>query len=300
MSSPNININKRTQLESTRTLIGNRNQVLRELGLPFDVMENSTLNQALNIRPTDFPNQSTYPTIRYYCIGMGGIDFQNCTNTVNGVPYPKIYQHMADDTGLFKIIPFVLRETNNDLTLVERQNYALRRVEEINGVRYYAYYLKRIDMTNVQVEAKIFTKQDDGAYTEQDYIPTVSKMSPQPQVLTPEEENVLSASYGRTVALVPIKFSEQDATELFNVFNVLYNNSELALISEIGLVSGVDKDVTVQTTTGQTTFKEVIAAQLCHINRTLYYLSSSRLGFENNFNLGVNEPLYKIEVRQAP
>ena len=41
--------NKRSAFESVRTLIGNENQVTRELGLPYTMKKNSTLNELFTV-----------------------------------------------------------------------------------------------------------------------------------------------------------------------------------------------------------------------------------------------------------
>lgn len=294
MPTTNIVPNKRTAFESVRTVIGNENQVRRELGLPFTVKPNSTLNELLMINQAMVPPSNTIPTIGYYCIGMGGISMQNCTNNPDTFPFPKVYQHKATDTGLFKILPFVMREINNDLTPQERTKYALRREENFKGVNYYAYYLKRLDLSKTIVETQIITKKADGTFESEDYVPKDSNLKPKPQELTVDEENVLKATYARTIAQVPVNFSKQDVEELYNVFNIVHGDPVRAVISEIGLVSGIDKIVEVVTTTGRVQFTEVLAAQVSHINRTIQYLGANTGGFESIFNLGINEPIWNI------
>lgn len=292
--------NRRSAFESVRTLIGNENQVTRELGLPYVMRPNSTLNELLGVNNGVAPAGTATPTIGYFCIGYGGISMQNCTNTKDALPFPKVYQHRADDTGLFKPIPFVMRELNNDLTPTERTKYALRKVDTIKGVKYYSYYLKRLDLSKTRVETKIIVKNSDGTTTETDYAPTTTNLNPVPQELTVNEENILRATYGRTTATVPVTLNKEDVQEIYNVFNILHGDPMRAVISEIGLVSGVDKIVEVTTTNGRAQFTEVIAAQIAHINRTIQYLAANNNGFDSLFNLGVNEPLYNVSNDQTP
>lgn len=287
--------NKRTAFESVRTLIGNENQVIRELGLPYTVKPNTTLNQLLGINQSMHPPHTTIPTIGYFCIGYGGISLQNCTNDSDAFPMPKIFQHTAEDTGLFKPVPFVMREFNNDLTAQERTKYALRVVETYKGVKYYSYYLKRLDLSKTRVETKIITVADDGSLSEEDYSPTITNLNPIAQELSAERENILKAKYGRSIAQVNVNISREDVEELKNVFNIRHGDPNRALITEIGLVSGVDKLVEVTTSSGRSQFQEVIAAQIAHINATIQYLAAVNDGFDSIFNLGVNEPLYNLQ-----
>ena len=190
--------NKRNAFESVRTLIGNENQVIRELGLPYTVKQNTTLNQLLGINQSVVPPATTIPTIGYFCIGYGGISLQNCTNDSDAFPIPKIFQHTAEDTGLFKPVPFVMREFNNDLTAQERTRYALRVVETYKNVKYYSYYLKRLDLSKTRVETKIITVGDDGNLTEEDYAPTTTNLNPVAQELSVDRENILKALLVKT------------------------------------------------------------------------------------------------------
>lgn len=298
MATTTIVPNKRTVFESVRTIIGNENQIRRELGLPYSITPNSTLNEYLKINQNVSPPSTTIPTIGYYCIGYGGISMQNCTNNQDVLPFPKVFQHRADDTGLFKMVPFVMREINNDLTPQERAKYALRREENFKGVKYYAYYLKRLDLSRTQISTQIITKQADGSFTNTEYTPRDSNLKPQPQELTVGEENVLKATYARSVAQVPVNFGKQDVEEIYNVFNILHGDPMTAVISEIGLVSGIDKTVEVVISSGRSQFTEVIAAQIAHINRTIQYLGANTGGFESIFNLGINEPIWNISQNQ--
>lgn len=290
--------NKRTVFESIRTLIGNENQVRRELGLPFIVRPNSTLNQLLSINPQLIPPSNVIPTINYFCIGMGGVSQQNCNEGVRTSILPKVYQHHSDNTGLFKMIPFVMREINNDLSPVERAMYALRRTEEHKGTNYFVYYLKRLDLSQVNVETNLITKEVIGQgqlqTTTTEYEPTESNLKPTARDLSTTEENVLRATYGRTVAQVPVRLDANDVNELYNVFNIIAGDPMAAVVTEIGLVSGVDKIMEITTSGGRAQFNEVIAAQVSHINRTLLYLAANSGGFTSLFNCGINEPIFNI------
>lgn len=286
--------NLRTTFESIRTIVGNENQVRRELGLPMIVRNNTTLNQHLKINANVLPPSTQIPTVGYFCIGMGGVDWQNCDNNTTTLPFPKFYQHTADKTGLFKIMPFVMRELNNDLTPTERAGYGLRRRESFKGVEYYAYYLKRLNLNNVRVETKLITRNADKTTTEREFNPQTADLSPLPKTLTVLEENVLKATYARTLAPVRVEITEVDAHELMNVFNILHGAPEKAFISEIGLVSGIDRVVDITTPGGQVHFKEVLIAQIAHIASVMQMIGSSNGGFTRMFNIGINEPIMNV------
>ena len=81
-----------------------------------------------------------------------------------------------------------------------------------------------------------------------------------------------------------------------NVTNVIYGDPDYAMVSEIALVSGVDKVVSVTNTgIGTFNFKEVIAAQVCSFVAALYSASMNNEGFEIVLDVGATEPLFKLK-----
>src|SRR5690606_15519488 len=137
----------------------------------------------------------------------------------------------------------ILRELDNDLSVTEREKYALRRMETHNGRNYWAYYLKRLNLNGVSQQLQHTTVQD-GVATTVPYIPTSANLNPTaPANYSPDvvstEGNFLSTS-----AIITINFTEGDIAELVEVARIMYDNEYMAVISEIGLCSGVDKVVT--------------------------------------------------------
>ena len=285
--------NKVPAFETIKTLVGNENQVIRELGLPFTVRDNSTLNKILGIEPTTYPPTNQIPTIGYFCIGAGGAEFTNAgANNQGFSPVPYLYQHEVVHTGLFKMIPFVMREQSNDLTIAERAKYGLRTlVETSNGTTYVAYYLKRLDLAQVRIESKVIRKTGENEFTESILTDAMLNPAPTPRKLSVTEENILKATYVETFANVKVSLNSDDLNELSNVLNILTGSPFGAPITEIGLVSGMDKIISIATNSGNANFKEVIAAQLSHIMQCYYLLSTQSGVFEKEVQLGVSEPM---------
>ena len=76
---------------------------------------------------------------------------------------------------------------------------------------------------------------------------------------------------------------------------VMYNSEDYAFISEIGLVSGINRTVTVPNGSGSSFhFNEVIAAQTCHHISALQPVKSQRGGFDIDLEVGAIEPLFKL------
>lgn len=276
----------------TRTVYGCQLQNLKVLNLPFEFHEYSTLNKKFGIEESATPTLGTYPSLNYFTIGNGG---HKLTVGSNNIPKPEPNQHLATDASLFKHLPFILRELNNDISMAERQKFGLRRIEEYNGTKFIAYYLKRIDMSGVTSEMILRTVDEHGNITSTPFVPDTSNLEPVPQDLSPSGINLVAGKYVITTSKLSLSFSESDMNEIRNVANIIYSDEALAIISEIGLVSAVDKTVQVNNPgMPPFNFKEVIAAQIfTHINVFFSAMFSNR-GFNIILDTGATEPLFKL------
>jgi hypothetical protein len=61
---------------------------------------------------------------------------------------------------------------------------------------------------------------------------------------------------------VPFELNEYDVNEITSAIDIIYGESGFAIISEIGLVSGLDKTIDIDVNGTSTQAKEVINAQL--------------------------------------
>lgn len=275
----------------TRTIYGSYLQTCKQLGLPFVLAANTTLNEKFGIQQNVVPDSNQIPNMRYFSIGNGG---HRMTIGAGGVAMPEPVQHLATDAALYKHLPFVLRETNNDLTTAERAHYALRRTEVHNGITYVAYYLKRMDLTGVAAAMEHITVTD-GISSVSSFVPDNSNLNPVPPVLSSSGVNVVSGDYVAATAKIGLVLSQIDAAELLNVATVLFNDDNYAIISEIALCSGVDKLVAV-TGAGSASFNftEAIGVQVVsHIN-TVLLMKFSNNGTEVLLDVGATEPLFNI------
>lgn len=274
-----------------RTVYGSYLQACQLLGLPFALAANSTLNEKFGVQAGVAPANGTLPECRYFAIGNGG----HKLSVTNGLYIPEPIQHETTDAALYNHLPFALRETTNDLTTAEQANYALRVMEVHNGLNYIAYYLKRIDFTNVAVSMQYKTVQSDGTVVTTPFQPDTSNLNPTPPALSPTGVNVVAGDYVMASAPVPITLSATDVTELLNVANIIYGDPNAAIVSEIALVSGLDKVIAVGGSGSPTfNFNEVIAAQIDTFMNTFYALNFSQNGVENIVDCGAVEPLYKL------
>lgn len=276
----------------TRTIYGSKLQTCLLMGLPFVLDTNTTLNERFGIQNGVTPASDVIPAMRYFCIGNGGHTF---TVGAGGRSKPEPVQHRGTDASLFSPLPFVLRETNNDLDVTERAKYALRRTETHQGIQYFAYYLKRLDFTGVAAGMELINVAD-GVSTVTAFAPDSSNLNPTPPVLSSGGINTVTGEYVSATAKIGVVLSASDINELLNVGKVIYDDEEMAIISEIGLCSGVDKNVQSSGPNNTTiNFNEAIAVQIVsHINtfKPTAYVNN---GTEILLDVGATEPLFVLE-----
>lgn len=279
----------------TRTVYGAAMQTAQYLGIPYVPTDNrGTLNLKFEILSNTTPPAGSSHEVQYYVIGNGG---HEAITGANGVPYTRPVPHAATDAALFNHLPFVLRPVNNDLTADQRSNYALRRTETHNGQDYYAYYAKRVPMSTVSVEMhRVMVDETTGETSETAFVPDQDNLNPTPQqVYDSNGEVIVSGEYVTGSGIAEIAFTETDAAELREVARILYDNEDMAIISEIGMVGGTDIDTSVLTTGNvEVTFSEVVAAQVTTFVAVYYQLSMQNNGFDFTADIGITEPLFAV------
>lgn len=271
-----------------RTVIASSLLTHKILGLKYPLVQYTTLNEKLDIQSGVTGDDVTItPTMGVWTIGDGGHNFGA---DADGIPYVTPIQHRPSDFGAFNQTPFVLRLPANDLSAALRANYALRKEVVINDVTYYGYYGKRIDLTDVAVQMQRVVIAD-GVQTSTEFIPNLSNLSPSKPTIVPTTITTTDGEYLLATAPIMIDFSEFDATEYMNVAKILYGNENRAVVSEIMLCTGVDKNVSVPTAGGNVTFKESVMTQI-YTHITAYYaIGFANQGFEFTVDLGHTEPL---------
>lgn len=285
------------QINTTRTITGIKLQASKLLGRPHDIDKYSTLNERFDINASQNADLTEQPNVGYYCIGLGA-HRQHIDDKMIPIYLP--VSHEASNTCLFKPMPFVLRQLNDDLSPELRKRYALRRKETYNGTEYWAYYLKRLPRSNEAPEL-IHDNTKDGVTTSKPFHFTNEDLYPQPSTLPREGVVVSSADILRVSSKVELDFNEQDVTEYINVHRIMHGSARYAVISEIGICSGVDRDMNVEGEKNSTiTMKEALGVQIVTFITTFYDIASSNRGFYHEFELGSGEPLLtKGETRST-
>lgn len=269
----------------TRTIYGSALQTALLTGLPYTPAANSTLNERFNVRKTDVIPQGQYPKLQYLTLGIGGTKL---IAGENGQPKTERIQHQATDASCYKPYPFVLRATNNDLSITERQRYALRVQQTHNGNQYWAYYLRRIDISDAQVLLEKRTIED-GVIISTPFTPTNDNLVPQEPNVSNTGSNIVTNEYATVSTRLNIPFTEADCAELLNVASIMFNDQSYAIISEIGFCSGLDKNVSLG---DGSTFTEAIGVQILSFVNTLHAIEYTQGGINGEYDVGANEPLY--------
>jgi len=280
----------------TRTIIGSRILAALQQGKAFTHVQYTTLNEGLGINAGVMPVDGDTPRVRYYAIGINGH-----INKVgsDGGHYSQARQKGPEEFGLYSQIPFVLRSPTEDLTQAERAPYALRKIIEINGEKFVAYYLKRIPISAEPVKMLQNTVVD-GVTTTVPFVPTNANLHPSPK--DPTSTNVISTNgtYLSTSAMMALEFGPKDVEELLQVATIMFGSEERALISEIALVAGSDRVIQI-TDPGQAPFNmnEVVMAQIATHITGLWPVAFTSQGFTYDLDLGGTEPMVGMDASAA-
>lgn len=277
------------QQNISRTLYSVFLQASVMTGIDLVIKPNTTLNQKFGINASAVPNQGQLPKLRYFGVGNGG---HTMFTGAGGRTAPRTIPHQSTHSGMYNQLPFVLRRLNNDLTLEQRARFGLRRVETHNSLQYAAYYLRKLDMTNVTAQM-LKTTVVNGTETTVTYNPTSSDLSPTPPQMT--SDGVVTPTGDYTHASVPltIDMNAWDANEFKDVANILYSDPQLAIISELALVSGIERTLpSPADNNGTINMDEVVVAQIMAHVGDFQAISYQANGFEMVLDVGATDPLF--------
>lgn len=271
-----------------RTVLASALLTAKLLGLKYDLVPYTTLNEKLGIQSGVNGTDATItPTLKYWAIGDNGHNF---TTGADSRPYVTPVQHRPSDFGAFGQIPFVLRLPSDDLSAALQKNYGLRREEVHNNVTYIAYYAKLLDTSDSEVTMQRVVIQD-GISSTYAFTPNEGNLNPTKPTIPPTTVTTTDGEYLLASAPVTIQFTEFDAAELMKVAKILYGDENQAVISEIMLMTGINKPIQITTPTGSTTFNEVVMAQI-YTHITAYYaIGFANQGFDFVVDVGHTEPL---------
>lgn len=271
-----------------RTALSGLLQTYLLSGLPITKLAYTTLNERLSIQANAAVASTDRPTFAYYCIGDKG---HYNVPTADGEVIIEPAQHTAADFGPYNMIPFVMRLETDDLSAAERANYGLRKVETISGVNYFSYYLKKIDLSKAKPVLRKTTVVN-GEATTVEFVPSTSNLIPTRPTLTSSQVTTTNSEYITASMEIEVPFDEDDVAELNNVASILYGSQKRAIISEIGLVSAIQRSVeSTGPGGGAINIVEAIYAQVLTWLSTYRQLSFDNQGFVITLEMGANEPM---------
>lgn len=275
-------------MESTiRTIYAGHLQTCKLLNRPFTVLPNSTLNQKFNLFSNEVLSVNEYPALKYICLGNKGASYEQ-TNSgyVLTTPVPHLPRHAS----LYNFIPFVIRPINNDLSSTERTKYRLRVPITISGTNYVAYYLRELTLSTVTPTVEL-RNVNNGVITTDTFSPALSDLSPVPPVLSPNSLNNPNGDYLASTAKVTFNLNQQEINEIMDACNLLFGDARYAVISEIGLCTGVDRIL--QGTFGATVsnYTDSVITQIAAFISQYHPLSANTTQVQIELDIGSLEPL---------
>ncbi len=276
----------------TNTLCSSFLQATKLLEIDMVYKKRTTLNEHLRINDGIMPGPREYGVMGYFCIGNKGHS-QVCDEFLSPLPI----RHQPTDVAPYGLIPIALRPVAKDLDDRQREKFCLRREEEINGAKHFSYYGYRFERRGITTENYI-TTVENGNETTDIFEYTDINLFPKPSEMPDYDYEVSDAvvpddgDYVSAFAKVVIQFDEFLIGEIQNVAKILYNNPMAAVVSEITLFAGVDKQATGTSATGSPfQYNEVFGAQSMIHCTTFMNLALQNKGVTFTFNIGQTIPM---------
>ncbi len=297
---------------NVRTIYGIRVQTALNLGLLLDMPQHTTINELLTDpeivpfqpspvtlgmeTPEPYDMNTDSKEVREQLLVIGNLGHKANSGGTYGVDTMDPVPHLATDSGLFGMIPFVIRPFSDDLSPTYRKIYRLRKTMWYNGELYVAYYGRKLTVDSVTPEMTI-TDVSNGISQTRPFVATANNSKPKPR---PIEGNG-DGSFVKTVANVDVLFGPQEVTWLREVGQILFGNPNKGLVSELAFCSCVDKPVTKRYPGSGTQNPsnvpvgeryEVVGVQVNTFVST-YLTPNLNGGFGGTYNLGGEDPLFQ-------
>lgn len=253
------------------------------LGKPYRILPNTSLNEKFSVLANEPMPENDYPTLQYFCIGIGGNQIVDDNNNL-------VYsEHSPLDGALFKHIPFALKPISADLNPEERANYRLRVVENIEGTEYAAYYLKKITGSNIPDYFRsiktISTGHDVSTpKTAEVYSTDYDILNPKPSLRKFNIDNLDQLEYLANIYTLELQLSIQDFINIGEVIKI--KKLDGAILTELGLCTGLEKKMS--------SYTEAIGVQIAFhfaIDIEIVKYIKEQKSFSKTIELGGSEPL---------
>lgn len=277
--------------KTVRTAVGALLQTAQKLNLPYELVPNSVMNRQLGVLPDELPAGT--PFSQYVAIGIGGLTTRYFDNNTRAELWPQ--PHEPKHTGLYNQVPFVMRPLGEDLTAEEAKRFRLRVVTgEIDGVKYAAYYARRLDLRTTVAKLE-YRQIVDGQIVARPWSPSADDQHPVPIPVNPGKVLVTGDDYIASTAKTSFKFSDWDMTELVNVGNVLFKSENAIVITELAVCSGLDVESRGTFNGVLLPYTEAVGVQITDFVSTFLPAAYNRAGAAVNMDIGSVEPLLALK-----
>jgi hypothetical protein len=288
------------------TIYGGEIMAAKRHGLNVDLHENSMLNNIVTLI-TGVSGSNRLPigvtpagageinqfTSRYFILGTGAHLVQPRSD---GASFFMPVPHSPADSGPYYWLPFKLVKLTGagaqpDITGPERRQYVMRRIITVAGDQYAGYWIKRLPFASgLTPSRKSYLVNNGSATAPTSFSPGNSHMRPTRPTLVNGVIPTTGRYYEASIPLT-VNFTEEEINDLRYVGQVLFNNPNAIVISEIGLVYGVERVGFQEYITGGGTLKPV------NTDITLTELASATVGcwVSEVKQIGANSQL-KIEL----
>jgi len=278
-----------------RTLMSSYVQTHISLNLPYNMPDFTTLNEKLGTQVGVKPQTNQRMAFNFFSIGFGG-----ARNVIGGdgthLQVPR--QHETTDFSPFAIMPFVVRELNNDLSAAQRARFCLRvqATNQRDNKQYIFYYGRWFNQFEGPVQMTQFRIENGNVVDVSPFVPGDANINPTPRDLTNSGLNIVDGRYVRTSILSDVSFSDWDVAELVNAAVITKGSENYAFFNELAVGAAVKNPTNVQTPgAGSFTYDEAIAATCTNLLNVNYQALYFRDGFEVKLNFGSTEPLFRVE-----
>lgn len=277
----------------TRTAYFSQLQSAMVRGGNYNWLAHSTLNEKFNVMPNERPGAGTYPVLSYIALGRGALGM---FAGADGKPDVQIFQHKSTDAALFDHMPFSLRTLDNDLPAERRNRYAMRTRVEYFGIQYWAYWLKRVDFSTSDTD--LFLKQTlpDGSVIVTDFVPDESNLNPVPVDLSNTGTNLLAGFSVLASTIIELPLDTFDINEIRNASLIMKRAAGKATVTEVALCTGAVKQIQAPGNGGTFAFNEAIGVQVASHIQALYPLDYINQSLTDKLELGISEPLFRLEA----
>lgn len=248
-------------------------------GKPYPYYPHTTLNEILEINQ-DLTPHGIIPRAKYWAIGFDGTVNQD----VSGRAVPVATYHGIKDMGAFGMIPFACVREDQDLSSLERSMYAMRERRVIDGIPHVLYWVMRLPDDGEPLTLVELTKIN-GEENRDEYIPRPEDKNPTKPALLPDGTNPTPNKFITTSDMAVCELNRTQIDRVIDAVEILHGSRNLAMITEIMIVQGVDKDVSYTDHNNQPfQFKEVVGAQVanfcCKANGSLIGDDQFRMAFD--------------------